>query len=219
MVDVTQTLQSMMNLFKWKLLLATTVLMVISLANSWVVETTKYQIFEDMTTLPSNDVGIVLGTSKRATYGTNLYFKYRMQAAADLYHAGKIKHILVSGDNHTHGYDEPTDMKNYLVGLGVPATAITCDFAGFRTLDSMVRCKEIFGVSTVTVISQGFHNQRALFIANNKGLYAVGYNARAVYKNTPVREYFARVAAWLDVFVWNRQPKFLGAKEPVTVEV
>lgn len=209
----------MTGLFKWKLLLGTTALMIVNFANSWVVETTRHQIFDDIATIPTNEVGIVLGTTKHATYGTNLYFKYRMQAAADLYHAGKIKHILVSGDNHSNSYDEPTDMKNYLIGLGVPAKAITCDFAGFRTLDSIVRCKEIFGVNQVTVISQGFHNQRAVFIANNRGITAVGYNARSVYRNTPPREYLARVAAWLDIFVLNKQPKFLGVKEPVTVEV
>ncbi len=205
------------KLFKISLIMLVIGAIVIVICNKWVVATTQDQIYSDVEDVPYNDVGLVLGTSKDGRYGTNLYFKYRMQAAAELYHAGKIKHVLVSGDNHREGYDEPTDMMDYLIDLGVPEDAITRDYAGFRTYDSMIRCNEIFGQSSVTIISQEFHNQRALFIANHREIEAVAFNARSVRSSTPKREYLARVAACLDLFVWGTDPHFLGKKEPIKV--
>lgn len=178
------------------------------------------QCYSSVTDLPSNKVGLVLGTIKTTKRSTvNLYFKYRMQAAAKLYHSGKVSHLLVSGDNHIHGYDEPSDMRDYLIELGVPAAAITLDYAGFRTLDSVVRAREVFGQAEFTIISQEFHNQRALFLAQSHGIDAVAYNARAVpvkyHKAGPVREAFARAKAVLDVYVLRTSPKFLG--DPVSI--
>lgn len=179
---------------------------------------TQNRTYTDVSAIPANDVGLVLGTSRRAYYGTNLYFKYRMEAAAELFLSGKVKHLIVSGDNHIKGYDEATDMRDYLVELGVPATAITCDYAGFRTLDSIVRCKKVFGQQKVTIISQAFHNERALFLADEYEMDAIAFNAKQVGKyKYPFREYLARAKAIIDVRVLHTSPRFLGT--PVLLPV
>jgi SanA protein len=137
----------------------------------------------------------------------------RIRAAAELYHAGKIDYILISGDNRYDYYNEPQMMQDDLIELGVPKEKIFLDYAGFRTLDSVVRAKKVFGLKSFTVISQRFHNERALFIAQNHGLHAVGYNAKDVSKNygfkTNLREKFARVKVVLDLMT-GKEPKFLG---------
>jgi SanA protein len=170
--------------------------------------------------IPKNRVGLVLGTSNKLVGGlANPYYTSRIKATAVLYFAKKIDMILVSGDNATKYYNEPMTMKNDLMKLGIPEGKIFLDYAGFRTLDSMVRAKEVFGLDSVTVISQKFHNERAIFIASEKGLVAIGFNAEDV--NTQegfkvrFREYFARVKVFLD-FLMNTQPKFYGEKIKIT---
>ncbi len=114
-------------------------------------------------------------------------------------------------------YNEPRMMKKDLVGLGIPDSVLFLDYAGFRTLDAVVRAKKIFGQDSVIIISQKFHNTRAIFLAQYFNLNAIGYNAKNVsFSNSPktfIREYFARVAAFLDVEIFHTQPKFLGEKE------
>jgi SanA protein len=125
--------------------------------NYYIVKSTENRIYSEIKEIPKNEVAVVLGASKYLGVNEkyiNPYFKYRMEAAAELYHSGKVKHLLVSGDNHSKNYDEPTDMKNYLISLGVPCEAITLDYAGFRTFDSMIRAKEIFGLKRFTIVSQ-----------------------------------------------------------------
>jgi SanA protein len=166
--------------------------------------------------IPYNKVGLLLGTSKYLKNGNeNLYYKYRIEAAAKLYKTHKINCIVVSGDNSRKNYDEPTQMKNDLIALGIPAEKIFLDYAGFRTLDSVIRMKEIFGQSNFTIISQKFHNERAVFISQKYGLNAVGFNAQAVSKyygfKTNLREKLARVKVFTDLF-FGKQPKFLGEK-------
>lgn len=172
--------------------------------------------YNSVAAMPKNKVGMVLGTSKLGRKGNiNLYFEYRIRAAVELYKAGKIEYVLVSGDNGNENYDEPTDFKNELVARGIPAHRIFLDFAGFRTLDSVVRAREIFGQQKYTVISQKFHNERAIYLATKKGMDVVGYNAQDVVKyggfKTKVREIFARSKAFLDILI-GVQPKFLGEK-------
>lgn len=137
----------------------------------------------------------------------------------ELYKAEKIDFILVSGDNGSEGYDEPTDFKNDLIESGIPESKIYLDYAGFRTLDSMVRVKEIFGQTSVTIISQQFHNERALYLANHFDIEAIGYNARGVSgkkaMKVQLREYLARVKVFVDILL-NVNPKFLG--EPVEIK-
>ncbi len=170
---------------------------------------------EDFGSLPNCNVGVVLGTSKWVQRGRmNHYFKYRIEAAVRLYRSGKVKYILVSGDNGTKKYNEPRDFKNMLMEQGIPDSKIILDYAGFRTFDSMVRAKEVFGQDSFIVISQAFQNERAVFIARNKGVEAYGYNARNVSQAggwlTRQREKFARIKVFLDLYLLDTQPKFLG---------
>ena len=194
-------------------------LILVLMCNILVIYGTENQLYDNVEDIPANEVCMVLGTSGYRVDGSiNFYFKYRVEAVAELYHAGKIKYIIVSGDNHSHTYDEPQMMKDYLVNkLGVPACRITCDYAGFRTLDSVVRTWKIFGQKKFTIVSQKFHNQRAVFIANSYGLDVVAFNAKDVsYRSTvKLREFFAKSKAVLDLYVLFKQPKFLGKKEKI----
>lgn len=182
-----------------------------------VKQSAKGKIYSDSSKIKKNRVGLVLGTSKYTLRGTvNLFYKFRVDAAVRLYKKGKVDFILVSGDNGSKNYDEPTAFKNDLIKRGVPKNKIFLDYAGFRTLDSIVRAKEVFGLNKFTIISQEFHNERALFIASQKGIDAIAYNAKNVttrrYKiKTFIREYFARGKAVIDV-LFGVKPKFLGGR-------
>lgn len=164
--------------------------------------------------LPKVKVGLLLGTSKLLSDSSpNLYFVYRIEAAVKLYKEGKIQHILVSGDHSKENYNEPEDMRNALVAYGVPDSVIHLDYAGLRTLDSVVRAKEIFGQQEFIIISQKFHNQRAIYLARENQINAWGFNARDVDARnglkTQIREFFARDKMFLDVW-FGKEPRFLG---------
>ena len=198
-----------------KLKIALLIIVVISIGvvstYHWMSFKTRHQVYDSVNAIPKNKVGLLLGTGKYAASGNiNLFYKYRIDAVVKLYKAGKIEYILVSGDNSRKDYDEPTDFKKDLIAQGIPEDKIFLDYAGFRTLDSIVRAKEIFGQTSITIISQKFHNQRAIYIAKQYGIDAVGFNAKDVY-NSHFREYLARSKASLDL-VFNVQPKFLGEK-------
>ena len=176
----------------------------------------KNYLYNNIINVPKNKVGLVLGTSKFVGNGQiNLYYLYRIEATLALYKAGKISYIVVSGDKGRKAYDEPTQMKNDLIAGGVPENVIYLDCAGFRTWDSIVRMKEIFSQNNFTIISQRFHNERAIYLANRYGLNAIGFNAKDVGKyygfKTNIREKFARVKVFVD-FSTNKKPKFLGEK-------
>jgi SanA protein len=169
--------------------------------------------------IPKNEVGLILGTSKKIKGGqSNPYYTNRILATVSLYNSNKIDFVLVSGDNGSIYYNEPMTMKNDLIAQGIPAEHIFLDYAGFRTLDSMVRAKEVFGLTTVTVISQKFHNERAIYIAEKKGLKAIGFNAADIALESgfrvQLREYFARVKVFLDLAL-KVQPRFYGDKETI----
>lgn len=194
----------------------------IAICNLWIEKSTTAQVFDSLAGIPENKVGLVLGTSKYTINGyENPYFNNRIIAAAQLYHAGKVKHLIVSGDNRFKSYNEPKQMQVALMERGVPESAITLDYAGFRTLDSVVRGKLVFGQQSFTIISQEFHNQRALFIANNRVVNAVAFNAKDIHirlgLKTMLREYLARCKAVLDIIILNKQPKFLGEKEHIII--
>ena len=185
--------------------------------NLWVVQSTDSRVFKNSDALPENDVALVLGTASTLGGGVvNPHFKGRMEAAAALYHQGRVRHLLVSGDNHTKGYDEPTRMKEALLKLSVPESAITMDYAGFRTLDSVVRAKEVFGLSRLTVVTDDFHVNRALFLCRYYGIEAVAYSSEQVpfrlSANSRFREVGARVKAVMDVYLLRTSPRFLGEK-------
>ncbi len=185
-------------------------------ADRLVERSAKNEVYNATKEIPHNKVGLLLGTGKYLTNGrVNLYYKYRIEAAVKLYHSGKADFILVSGDNSTKDYDEPSTIKYDLISKGVPADKIFLDYAGFRTLDSVVRSKEIFGQKSITVISQQFHNERAIYIAKHKGITAIGFNAKDVNVHyglkTRLRERLARVKMLLDL-TFSKKPKFLGEK-------
>ncbi len=190
-------------------------------SNWWLLSSAKGRMFNKIEEVEAREVALVLGTS-RSPDGKreNLFFTYRIAAAAELYFAGKVKHIIVSGDNSSLNYNEPRDMQKALIKLGVPKSAITLDYAGLRTLDSVVRCKEIFQQQKVIIVSQEFHNYRALFIAQHHNIDAIAYNARQpelpAWKTT-IREYLARPKAIIDVCLLDAQPKYLGDKIDIDI--
>jgi SanA protein len=177
-----------------------------------------YNIIEQV---PERKIGLVLGCSKYLSNGRkNLYFQQRIDAAKELYFSDKVKFLLVSGDNSTKYYDEPTTMKKDLIALGVPGNKIYCDYAGLSTLDSVVRTKEVFKENQFIVISQGFHVRRAIYLGLAHDIDLIGYAPQGVSGlgslKTELRECLARGKALLDVKFLNRQPKFLG--EPVIIK-
>ena len=179
----------------------------------------KGRLYDTVSSVPHYRTALVLGTSPIGrSGGPNLYFLYRIDATVKLYEAGKIDRILVSGDNHKRGYNEPEEMRKALVDKGIPEEVIFLDYAGFRTLDSMVRAKEVFGQSEYIVVSQKFHNERAVFIAGKKGIKAVGFNATDVRASygliTHVREWGARCKVFIDL-LFGKKPHFLG--EPIDI--
>lgn len=185
-------------------------------ANFTINSETEDNVTSEISKLPNEKVGLLLGTSKTLANGSpNPYFFNRIKAAAELYNSGKIQNIIVSGDNSRKNYNEPEDMKNELVKAGVPVEKIYEDFAGFRTLDSVVRAKEIFGQKSFIVISQQFHNERAVYLARKNGIEAFGYNAKDVNKyagfKTNAREKLARAKVFWD-FLFDVDPKFGGEK-------
>lgn len=204
----------LIKFLKWiflPLLLIIAVLVIYS--NYRISNAAENQTFSNTSEIAKNKVGLVLGTSKYYKGGgLNLYFKYRIDAAVELFNAGKIDFILVSGDNSTMSYNEPINFKKELVKRGIPENVIFLDYAGFRTLDSVIRAKEIFGQEKITIISQEFHNERAIFLAQNHGIQAIGFNAKsegAFGFRMKIREYFARTKAYLDI-LFHVEPKFYG---------
>ncbi|CAN5306922.1 hypothetical protein BH09BAC3_BH09BAC3_36740 [soil metagenome] len=192
------------------------------MANLWVVESTEGRIFSTYKDLPVNKVGLVLGTSNRLSNGSpNPFFDMRMKTASELYKLGKISHIIVSGDNRTVFYNEPVEMQRALIKLGVPESVITLDYAGLRTLDSVIRSKEIFGQDHITIITQPFHSYRALFISHYFDIDAVALVVREPTQSSAmkvyVREYFARAKAILDLYILKTTPRHLGEKEPIAI--
>jgi SanA protein len=175
----------------------------------------KYS-YDSIENIPHNHCALVLGTSKYLSGGrTNLYYLYRIQAATYLYFYQKVDYIIVSGDNRNKNYNEPIKMYNDLVAAGIPKEKIILDYAGFRTLDSVVRGKEVFGQNEYTIVTQPFHSQRAVYIARKKGIHAIAYNAEDVVNSFSLdlflREVGARVLMALDLIL-ERQPHFLGEK-------
>ncbi len=203
-----------------KILLASLVLLAlafafIAIANYSIKKCAANKLYTD-TSIPFNKVGLLLGCSKLLSNGyPNLYYNYRIDAAETLLKAGKIKYLVISGDNGRKEYNEPLDMKTDLIARGIDSNVIFLDYAGFRTFDSVIRLREIFGQQSATIISQPFHNERAIFIANKEGINAVGFNAKDVDKyagfKTKQREKLARCKAYIDYLIGTK-PRFLGEK-------
>lgn len=185
--------------------------------NIMVGQAAKGRIYTEMDSIPYNKVALLLGTNPINRWGRpNSYFTNRINTAAELYHAGKVDFIIASGDNHIRQYDETTAMRDSLMAHGVPEDRIILDFAGFRTLDSVVRAKEVFGCNSLTIISQEDHNARALYLAESNGINAVAISAplragRWVRTRLALREWLARDKMMLDIW-FGKQPHFLGEK-------
>lgn len=186
-------------------------------ANFKVERAARHRLYDDVASVPYNRVSLLLGTNPLNRLGRpNSYFTNRIRTAAALYKAGKTDYIIVSGDNHVATYDEPTAMRDALVALGVPEERIVSDYAGFRTLDSVVRAREVFGCDSLTIISQADHNARALYIARANGIQAVAIAAplragRRVRIRLALREWLARDKMMLDLLL-GKQPRFLGKR-------
>jgi len=192
----------------------------VTYTNATINHNPKSFIFDDVDKIGEHKVGLVLGTSEKTVRGgTNPFFVNRIEAATKLYQAGKIKKILVSGDNAEVSYNEPKAMQIALLDKGIPKEDIVLDYAGFRTLDSVIRARDVFGQNDLIIISQEFHIKRAVYIARTLGIDAQGFVAQGVLMRfnarTQVREILARTQAWTDVHILNRQPKFLGEKEEI----
>ena len=143
----------------------------------------KNFIYSNINDLPYNKVGLALGTSPVTSSGsTSLFFITRMEAVKDLIDNKRIDYVIVSGDNKTLSYNEPKYMRNYLLKLNIDSDAIISDYGGRRTLDSVLRSNEIFNQNKITIISQKFHNERAIFIARKNGIDAIAYNAKYPYQ-------------------------------------
>ncbi len=188
--------------------------LVILVCNGVIETASDDKLYSDPALIPYCKVGVVLGTARhRVEGGLNPYYQHRIAATLRLFESGRISYVLVSGDNGSIYYNEPDTIKKDLIAGGIPEDRIFLDYAGFRTLDSMVRAKIVFGLDSVTVISQEFHNERAVYIATKKGLFAQGFNAQAVEgaPGLPVqaREYFARVKVFLDL-LFNTEPRYYG---------
>ena len=200
--------------------LALALLLSVVLGNLWVVNSSEADLFTNWATLPENEVGLVLGTSPYTGGGApNPHFEGRIAAAVELYQLGRIKHLIVSGANPDSSYNEPRRMWQALTAAGVPAQAITMDFAGLRTFDSVARAKLVFGLTRFTLITQDYHAYRALFLARKLGLDAVAY-APAGESSGPafrpyMREVAARVWAILDLYLLDTAPKFIGEPVPL----
>lgn len=202
-------------------MLAVGLALVVLLCNRWVINSSDAYVYTNWALLPDNDVGLVLGTSPYTRGGKpNPHFYGRIEAAVQLYQIGKVRHLIVSGANPDRTYNEPRQMRRELVKAGIPENAITMDFAGLRTLDSVARAQEVFGLDRLTVITQEYHAYRAVFIGKKLNLRIAAYAAPGpgVSFQPYVREVLARVKAVLDLFVLRTRPKFLGAPETIDVQ-
>ena len=185
------------------------------------ISSNAFDTYNSTKEIPYNEVGLLLGTSSLMSDGnSNPFFVNRIRAASQLYHKGKIDYILVSGDNRHASYNEPKQMTNALIKAGVPRERIVADYAGFSTIDSVARASKVFMLRDVTIISQEFQNERALFIAKNEGMRAIAFNAsdptsKFSHSIVYIREFFARLKCILDIYFLNTQPTYLG--DPIQI--
>lgn len=184
----------------------------------WISWKTKDYIFDEVQSLPHRQVGVVLGTAKYYRTGViNQYYLYRIQGAINAYNSGKVKYLLLSGDNALQSYNEPMTMRRDLMAAGIPSSDIVLDYAGFRTLDSIVRTRKVFDTNDFLIITQRFHCERALFIALHMGIQAQCFAVPSPKDilTVRVREIFARLGALNDLYILKRQPRFLGPLIPI----
>lgn len=204
----------LIKLWHYSILLILFGIICVVLCYFWVSFSSRKYLYHDIKNVPQRQVGLVLGTNKYLKRGlVNSYYKNRIDTAAQLYHAGKVSYLVVSGDNRKNNYNEPRQMRKDLIKAGVAADAIQPDYAGLRTLDSVLRMDKVFGHKNYLIISQRFHNQRAVFLARAKGQNPIAFNAPNPDKQNMtkviMREFLARVRAVIDL-ITNKQARHYG---------
>jgi len=197
-------LPTLKDLLHWNIIIAVILGGTLITNELFIERRVSASLFADAHELPYNKVALVLGTLPVARDGSpNPFFRERVQAAADLYCSGKVQHLILSGNRDAWGYNEPEEMRKALLSRGVNRLDMTLDYAGINTFESVVRTKKVFGQENFTIISQGYHNVRALFIANEIGVNAVAFNAKdipiAQAKRSWLRERGSRVKMWFDL--------------------
>ena len=197
-------------------------LLSIFLLDRYIDYSARDKIYSDVKKVPHRKAALLLGTAKYVAKGKkNYFYVYRIRAAAALWKAGKVDAILVSGDNASKYYNETIRMEKDLIKAGVPKKYIALDYAGFRTLDSVVRAEALFDLKEYIIVSQRFHLERALFIAQAKGQKdVIGFAAKDIpgtraARKMAYREYLARVKAFLDLYILHTEPRFMGEKVKV----
>lgn len=210
---------------RWVLALIFFVIIFTLASNIWIISRTDSLIYEidAYNKLPQNSTALVLGTSRYRSNGSpNPYFDNRIHAAADLFQKGKVKNLLVSGSSEEIYYNEPRTMRQALIKQGVPDSVIIMDPGGFRTFTSVLRAREAFNIDTLTVISNRFHLYRALFIAQQNKVEAIGYACEYVPLRTSfltrIREIVARLRAIIDIYFFHTSEMDLTKPEPETTE-
>ncbi len=207
------------RLFYWGLLLLALALIVPIACYAWISWSSRPYLYDSVQDIPARQVALVLGTAKYTTDGRiNLYYRARIDAAAALYRSGKAQYFIVSGDNRSLSYNEPAQMRADLVAAGIPAARIQPDYAGLRTLDSVLRADRVFGNRDYIIVSQPFHNARAVFLARHHGQAVIAFNAANPMSfkyrlKTQVREIGARLRAVWDLLS-GKEARHYG--EPIT---
>ncbi len=189
----------------------------------WISYQTHSRIFHSIEDTPTREIALVLGTSKYIGKTLNAYYTHRINAAQELFEHEKIEALLLSGDNAHRSYNEPWTMRRDMLKAGIPQSRIFLDYAGFRTLDSVIRANKVFNADKFTIVTQAFHCERALFIAD---FYKIDAICFAVPSPTGIssikirsRETLARVKAFIDIYILDLQPKFLGPKESLYFDI
>ncbi|MDO4644017.1 MAG: ElyC/SanA/YdcF family protein [Cardiobacteriaceae bacterium] len=207
------------RLLYWSLLLLAIMVLIPALCYFWISWSSRAYLYDNVQDIPSRPLALVLGTAKYSTNGNiNLFYRARIDAAAQLYRSGKVQYFIVSGDNSTQQYNEPAQMRHDLIAAGIPAKHIQPDYAGLRTLDSILRAEKVFGNRSYIIISQPFHNARAVFLARHHGQDVIALNAANPatinYRlKTQVREIGARMRAVWDV-ISGKQARYYGDTIP-----
>jgi SanA protein len=194
--------------------------LLVLLANRWVINSTDAYLYADASLMPENEVGLVLGCSPFVASGKpSPQFRGRAGAPPDLYRQGKVKRLILSGANPDATYNEPKKMREALLEKGVPSHAMVLDYAGDSTFDSIARARIVYGLSRLTIITQRYHSYRALFLARKSGMKAVAFSAPSEgvvgpgFRHPP-REVLARLLAVLDLFVLQTEPRSERQEQP-----
>lgn len=209
-------LRVLSRLLLWSSLAALLLSAIVGALSAWVQYTTRDRIIEPPERCPYAQVAVVFGTSHRLRNGApNPYYQGRLDVAASLFFSGRAVLLLLSGDNRTVQYNEPAAMWKALRARGVPASTMTRDYAGFSTFDTLIRAHRVFGIDRAMLISQRWHLPRALLIARHEGIEAYGCAAPGNIQDSALqlREEWARLKTIWDLYLWPRQPHFLGAPE------